>query len=212
MEQLTRREREKKVREEEIVAAAEKIFFEKGFHDTSMDEIAKASQFSKKTLYQYFLNKEDLYFTVAAREFKIVIAYFDKGLKKGRTGLEKVRSLSEAYHAYYKDFPQSFALMNYCQFIQTPRENISHYNEILELRKNLFKDFADVIDEGKADGSIRKDLDTKETVSSLFMLVTGFFSRFAELRKASITLDADEYERTILLALDLIEHAIKADK
>ena len=212
MEQLTRREREKKVREEEIITAAEKIFFEKGFHDTSMDEIAKASQFSKKTLYQYFLNKEDLYFTVAAREFKMVIAYFNKGIKKGTTGLDKIRLLSEAYYAYYKDFPQSFGLMNYCQFIQTSRENISHYNEISELRKNLLQDFADVIEEGKTDGSIRKDLKTKDTVISLFMLITGFFSRFAELGKANIDLDNNDHERFVSSTLDLIEHAIIADR
>ena len=212
MEQFTRREREKKVREEEIIAAAKKIFFEKGFHDTSMDEIAKASQFSKKTLYQYFKSKEDLFLTVAAREFKMVMAYFKTGIKSETTGLEKIRLLSEAYYAYYKDFPQSFSLMNYCQFIQAPRENLSHYNEVTELRKNLFQDFADVIEEGKADGSIRKDLNTKDTVISLFMLITGFFSRFAELGKVNIDWDNTDYERFVSLTLDLIEHAVIADK
>ena len=141
MEELTRREREKKVREEEIIRAAKKIFYEKGFHDTSMDEIAKAAQFSKKTLYQYFVNKEDLYFAVVAKEFEIVIQYFAKGITNGTTGLDKIRLLSKAYYAYYKDYPLSFRLMNYCQFIQISRENITHYNEISELRKSLFENF-----------------------------------------------------------------------
>lgn len=212
MEELTRREREKKVREEEIISAAEKIFYEKGFHDTSMDEVARAAQFTKKTLYQYFINKEDLYFTVVAREFKIVIEYFEKGLKNGTTGLDKIRLLSEAYYAYYKDFPLGFRLMNYCQFIQITRENISHYNEISELRKSLFQNFTNIIEEGKLDGSIRKDLNTKDTVMSLFMLITGFFSRFVELGKADIDLTNNEHERLISLTIDLIEQAITAGK
>jgi Transcriptional regulator len=210
MEQLTRREREKKTREEEIITAAEKIFFERGYHDTSMDEIAKAAQFSKKTLYQYFTNKEDLYFTVAIREFKMAVSYFEKEMKKGKTGLEKIMLLSEAYYAYYKDFPQAFSLINYCQFIQAPRESISHYSEISELRKNLFQDFANVLEEGKKDGSIRKDLDAKDTVISLFLLITGFFNRFAELEKTDINISYHDPAKFIASTMGLIEHAIKA--
>jgi AcrR family transcriptional regulator len=61
MEVLSRKERERKVRENEIIQAAEKILKTKGYNDTSMDEIAKEAQFTKRTLYQYFQNKEDLY-------------------------------------------------------------------------------------------------------------------------------------------------------
>ncbi len=209
MEQLTRREREKKIREEEILAAAGKIFFEKGFHDTSMDEIAKAAQFSKKTLYLYFVNKEDLYFTVATREFEQVIKYFENGLKKGKTGLEKIRMLCEAYYAYYKDNPKAFGLINYCQFIKTVREDISHYKKISELRKNLYNELAKVLEEGKSDGSIRSDLNTKDTVISVFMLVTGFFSRFAELGKTNTDINFDDNEKFISSTLNLLEHALK---
>ncbi len=209
MEQLTRREREKKIREEEILMAAEKIFFEKGFHDTSMDEIAKAAQFSKKTLYLYFINKEDLYFAVATREFKLATTYLEDGLNKGKTGLEKIRMLCEAYYAYYKDYPQAFRLINYCQFIQTPRESIARYTKITNLRKSLHLNLEKVLEDGKADGSIRNDLNTKDTVIALFMLVTGFFSRFSELQKTNIRFAINDYESFISSTLNLIERAIK---
>ncbi len=210
MEILSRREREKKVREEEILTAAEGIFFEKGFHDTSMDEIAKAAQFSKKTLYQYFINKEDLYFSVALREFRQVLAYFEAGMRSGKTGLEKIRRLGEAYYAYYKDFPQAFALINYCQFIPMPRDSISRYGELAELRNHLFRLFAAALEEGKTDGSIRRDLNTEDTVNSLFMLVTGFLSRFAELEKTKMDVYRQDPERFVASTLALIERAIKA--
>lgn len=51
MENLTRREREKLIREEEILSAAEKIFCEKGYDSASMDEIAIVAQFTKRTIY-----------------------------------------------------------------------------------------------------------------------------------------------------------------
>ena len=47
---LSRRERERLVRESEIIAAAEKLFIVKGFDNTTMDEIAKAAEFTKRTV------------------------------------------------------------------------------------------------------------------------------------------------------------------
>ncbi|MDL1893205.1 helix-turn-helix transcriptional regulator, partial [Sphingobacteriales bacterium CHB3] len=48
---IERKEREKEQRREEIVTAAEKIFFEKGLAIATMDEIAEAAELSKGTLY-----------------------------------------------------------------------------------------------------------------------------------------------------------------
>jgi AcrR family transcriptional regulator len=54
-------------REPEMVAAARAAFAERGFHDTSMDEIAAACGVSKPMLYAYFESKEGL-FVACARQ------------------------------------------------------------------------------------------------------------------------------------------------
>lgn len=46
---------------ERILAAALKIFGEKGYHPTTMAEIAEAANVGKGTLYWYFSSKEDLF-------------------------------------------------------------------------------------------------------------------------------------------------------
>ena len=48
------------VREAQMVAAAELLFSERGYHGVSMDEIAAASGISKPMLYEYFGSKEGL--------------------------------------------------------------------------------------------------------------------------------------------------------
>ncbi|MEO8168159.1 MAG: helix-turn-helix domain-containing protein, partial [bacterium] len=57
---IERKEREKEHRREDIIAAAQKIFFEKGLPSATMDEIAEAAELSKGTLYLYYKSKEDL--------------------------------------------------------------------------------------------------------------------------------------------------------
>ena len=44
-----------------IIAAAAQIFLKKGFESASMDEIASVAGVSKRTVYQHFANKEQLF-------------------------------------------------------------------------------------------------------------------------------------------------------
>lgn len=44
-----------------ILEAAERVFVEQGYGASTMEEIARAAEMSKKTLYQYFTDKESLF-------------------------------------------------------------------------------------------------------------------------------------------------------
>jgi AcrR family transcriptional regulator len=55
-------------RREQILAAAGRCFVKKGFHQTSMAEIAAASQLSMGLLYRYFKDKNALVVEFARRE------------------------------------------------------------------------------------------------------------------------------------------------
>lgn len=55
-----RKEREREHRREDILDAAQHVFFEKGLPTATMDEIAEIAELSKGTLYLYYKSKEDL--------------------------------------------------------------------------------------------------------------------------------------------------------
>ena len=60
----SRKERERNFRRHEIISSAVKLFAEKGFEHTTLDEIAEASEFGKGTIYNYFQNKEEIYLAI----------------------------------------------------------------------------------------------------------------------------------------------------
>ena len=60
-DKLPRKEREREAHRREILAAAETVFGEKGYHNTTVKDIAEAAEFSVGTLYNLFENKEDIY-------------------------------------------------------------------------------------------------------------------------------------------------------
>ena len=61
LDSLPRREREKLRRRQEMLDTALRLFSEKGFHNVSMHEVARESEFAIATLYKFFKNKDDLY-------------------------------------------------------------------------------------------------------------------------------------------------------
>jgi AcrR family transcriptional regulator len=72
MEKAKRKEREFNLRRAEILEQAEKIFSAKGFHNTTVAEIAAASGFAIGTLYQYFESKENLYTAMLTEKLNLM--------------------------------------------------------------------------------------------------------------------------------------------
>ncbi len=56
----SRRERERAQRRDDILRAARVVFFERGFHLATVDDVAVAAEVSKGTVYLYFDTKETI--------------------------------------------------------------------------------------------------------------------------------------------------------
>lgn len=65
---LSRKEREKKARKKEILESAARLFSDKDFHEVTVEEIANDVELSKGTLYLYFKNKDDLFFSIVVEK------------------------------------------------------------------------------------------------------------------------------------------------
>jgi AcrR family transcriptional regulator len=56
-----RKMREKEGRRQQILAASKQLFSERGFHQTTMEDIANAAELSSGTIYLYFKSKDELF-------------------------------------------------------------------------------------------------------------------------------------------------------
>jgi AcrR family transcriptional regulator len=65
-QRLTRAQKRERTYEG-LISAAERLFVERGFHATSVDEIAFAAGYTKGAVYSNFESKEDLFFAVYER-------------------------------------------------------------------------------------------------------------------------------------------------
>ena len=68
-----KREENLKNRKQKIGTAAKNLFFSKGYRPTTIEEIAKAAGYSKRTVYLDFKNKDDLYVSIASDGLEILL-------------------------------------------------------------------------------------------------------------------------------------------
>jgi AcrR family transcriptional regulator len=153
-----RKQREKEKRRTEIVDAAEKLFYKKGFDNVTMDEIADAVEFSKGSLYVYFKNKDSHIFAIVDRMHKEYFRQFRELLDEAASGGEQLRTMIRHLVEYTRDHqeyndmactigPLIWSRMD-TEYEQVLAENSMDYNLWLN----------DAITKGMADGSIRNDL------------------------------------------------------
>ena len=97
MEKSKRKEMEFQLRRTEILSQAEKIFAAKGFHNTTMAGIAKASGFATGTLYQFFESKEALYNVMVSEKIDRMYSEIRNSVSREEKPTAEIEKLVEAH-------------------------------------------------------------------------------------------------------------------
>lgn len=203
-----RKEIEKERRRSEIIDAAEKLFFSKGYDGVSMDEVAKRTELAKGTLYLYFTNKESLFFAVVQRGVFVMNAMFERGVKKAKTGLDKLHSIGVSYYMFYKQFPDYFKLMSYSQ---SPCFTSEDAKEIAAIGQQNIELMCECIRIGQADGSVRKDIDPVKTAWFLIFSSESIIRHTVEM-KGAMEAQGISQDDLVSYSLDLMGSSIAPKK
>jgi len=169
-----RKEREKEQRRNDILDAAEKVFFSKGIDTATMDEVAETAELSKGTLYLYFKSKEDLCMGINIRGLLILQDLFQQALRREQVGLEKVRAIGEAYFRFFQQHADYFNVMVRFEGNKLDLSDEESMAFQCHLQgEAVLNCVAQAIRSGIEDGSIRKDLDPMKTAYLLWAQSTG---------------------------------------
>jgi AcrR family transcriptional regulator len=205
----SKRELNKAKKEALFINAAEKLFMEKGFENTSIDEVAKEAGLTKRTLYQYFQSKEDLFYAIAVQGAKELYEASIEAISKGNNALEKIRLANLAHLQFYLDNLKMFRILNYQPVNRLNSEASTHYQEIQILDGLRMKSLAELATEGKSDGSINHDLDIKKAIFYAFFASFSMLYTISSTDKSiwtALNLDENEF---LHFSFDLIINALK---
>jgi AcrR family transcriptional regulator len=198
-----RKIREKKLRKASIINAAERIFFDRGIKNTTMDQIAKKAELSKGTLYLYFKNKEDLLLEIAVKGLEKLGELMNKAYNENKTGLDNAYIMGKTYHHFsihHNNYYESLVHFESQTLDRIPSRKI---NKIIRTNTPLAI-LKQVLDKGKTDKTIRDDIPSYELSIILWTQFTGILQFIRSRKKLMDMFQCNEE--------DLVEHHLKIMK
>lgn len=171
-----RRQREREQRRNDIIDAAEQVFFSKGLANATMDEVAEVAELSKGTIYLYFRSKDELYLAIIYRGCLILRDMFTRAVNSVATGLQKVHAIGRAYHQFFREYTNYF---NAVLYYEHHEPNIAEADEnslevaCARLSDDIFDIVIAALQTGISDGTIRKNIDPRKVAFVLWGQTTG---------------------------------------
>lgn len=155
-----------------MLTAAEELFQQKGFEATTIDDISKASGYSRRTLYAYFANKEDFLRQIVRKGLAQLDGALEAALRR-ETFEERYFAACEAVLHYLRDCPQSAK-----QVRQVQPEKLDGgdrtVQEILTLGQQINGRLSEMIRQGQKEGSVRETLHPERCVVVLWSALSGW--------------------------------------
>jgi AcrR family transcriptional regulator len=191
-----RKEREKLQRRQEIISAAESVFFSQGYENSTMDDVAKKVELSKGTLYLYFNSKEELLLVIVKKAFIKLYELFEEHTEKENDGLCKIRATGEAFIRFFFEYEDYYNIIKYHH--NQPgffKQDCEICEEIKKLKLTNHNFMVEILEGGIQDGSIRKNLDPSMTALLLWgesMGVLQMVSSASNYIKNYFSIEKDE--------------------
>ena len=90
----------------QLLDAAETVFGQKGFHETTLKEIAELAEFSVGSVYSFFESKDDLFRQIFVRRGDEFMPLIRELLASKRTPLEQLHDLVDFEVGYFRAHPR----------------------------------------------------------------------------------------------------------
>ena len=144
-------------RRDDILEAAADIFVERGFDAATTREIGERAGVLSGSLYHHFETKEEMLFTLVQDVYSEILASHEELLDAPGSGAERLRLLVEAHvrHLIANLTRTTLALHEFRSLSE------EHRSVIAGAEERYVAIVAELIEEGRRDGSLRGDADPR---------------------------------------------------
>ena len=154
---------------EQIMKAAERLFSEKGFAQTTINDISKASEYSRRTIYTYYESKEDILHHIVEKGLLIFKQNIEESITRNEDFIEQYKWICIAMSKYQKDYSHSANNVNSANSANLDFNSLSDtVKHILVLGTEINNLLAEFIEGGKNKGIVHPDVVPMMTVYILW--------------------------------------------
>ncbi len=158
----------------EIINSAKLLFKEKGIEGSTVDDIAKASDYSKSTIYVYFKNKEDIYNHIILEYMSLLKETVVSSINNKDTFTDKFYCICNSLTKAHSDNPLFFESMLGKIDVSTKKINEDEVlKQIYIVGEEIIKCIENIFINGVQNGEVRVDIDIKKTSFVLWINIAS---------------------------------------
>jgi len=185
-----KRQSSKILKRGKIIEAASLLFSQKNYHEVMMEDVAKLASLAKGTVYNYFVSKEELYFSIMQQRMEKLTASIKNKIADEKTSIDSLHSFIIHTYMFMMKY-QTFFLMHQKESLKAGNEICS---ELLSMEKDLKNMLKGIIKSGKNENLFR-EIDEDFAVDLILGSIYGSVSRGIEKRYSEEEMIKDR-ERT----------------
>jgi TetR/AcrR family fatty acid metabolism transcriptional regulator len=137
-----------------IIQAAIGVFGKNSFRDSNISEIAQRSNVAEGTIYQYFKNKEDLFFSIPVEKTKEFCRELDLHLEGISGAFNKIKKFIWYYLYFFRMNPEYGRILLLEMRVSKSFVRTKTYNSFRKSTSRILE----IIREGQEEGLVRKDI------------------------------------------------------
>lgn len=152
----SRRSKRRDERRQVIVDAAEEVFSRYGYHEASITEIAKLSDFATGTIYLYFADKADLYGHIVLEKIQQMVDRLEAALTSRESSQDALRAGVHAQFTFHDANRAFFEIFLHQNQMQSSPLHELHWKELERLKKRNLTNIEKCITRGQEQGELKK--------------------------------------------------------
>ncbi len=194
---------DKEQKQSEIAKVAIQLFAEKGFENTTLQNIADATGVGKGTIYHYFKSKFDILKKTASEILNEFTMSIESSIFDESDPEKQIRFLFDQSIEWGLKVEHIFIV--YFELILINLRN-NEYDDFLDELRKLISDYrvwtTEIIEKGKSMGKFRKDVDAKSLSIYLVASIDGLFLHYMfDNRTLDLKSAVDEFLKTLFTGL-----------
>ena len=204
----SRRTAERKLRQQLVIDAARKVFSEKGVENTTMEDIAERAGYTRRTLYAYFRNRDEISLLILLEDLSARWGYQKEAMAHVAGGLGKILAWAAAFYAYVRENPHALRLQAYWDFRGVDPDRICPgiFSAFKAVNDELADGLREIFRMGIEDGSLRPGLDVDLCISQYLYTFRSVLHRALSSTYSFARFDPDDYVEAYL---DLFSRGIR---